>query len=77
MNNIIHQYFKRVFEDQTILVQVDPENYKGLELIVYPDGRVEKTKRHFDEEIFDDLKEDEFEKASALEFNLYLKGLVK
>ena len=77
MNNIIHQYFKRVFEDQIILVQVDPENYKGLELIVYPDGKVEKTKRQFDEEIFDDLEEDEFEKASALEFNLYLKGLVK
>ena len=69
MNNIIHQYFKRVFEDQIILVQV--------ELIVYPDGKVEKTKRKFDEDIFEDLEEDEFEKASALEFNLYLKGLVK
>lgn len=77
MNNIIHQYFKRVFEDQIILVQVDPDNFKGLELIIYPDGSVEKTKRKFDEEIFDDLEEDEFEKASALEFNLYLKGLVK
>ena len=77
MNNIIHQYFKRVFEDQIILVQVDPENFKGLELIVYPDGKVKKTKRIFDEEIFADLEEDEFNKASALEFNLYLKGLAK
>lgn len=75
MSNIIHQYFKKIFEDHIILVQVDDKNLKGTELIVFPDGKVKKTKRFFEEDIFDALKEDGFEKANALEFNLYLKGL--
>ena len=73
--NIIHQYFKKKLNELIILVQVDPENYRGLELIVHPDGKVEKTKREFDDLIFDDLKYDGFEPGNALEFNLFLKGL--
>lgn len=73
--NIVQNYFKRVFEDYIVLVQVNPATYQGLELIVHPDGKVEKTKMQYDDEIFEDLAADEFETASALEFNLYLKGL--
>lgn len=73
--NIVQQYFKRVFEDYTVLVQVNPATYQGLELIIHPDGKIEKTKMQYDDEIFEDLAADEFEPASALEFNIYLKGL--
>lgn len=73
--NIVQQYYKRVFEDYTVLVQVNPATYEGLELIRHPDGRIEKTKMQYDDEIFEDLAVDEFVPASALEFNLYLKGL--
>jgi hypothetical protein len=72
---IVHQYFKRIFDDYTVLVQVNPVNYTGLELIIHPDKKVEKTKMTFDEDIFDDLEADEFQPSSALEFNIYLKGL--
>lgn len=74
---IIHKYFKRVFDDYIVLVQINPDSLRGLELIVHPDGKIEKTKMVFDEEIYEDLAVDDFQEASALEFNLYLKGLGK
>ena len=77
MNNIIHQYFKKTDEGHLVLLQIDAENLKGVELIVSPDGKIEKTKHVFDEHIIEDLEEDGFEKSHALEFNLYLKGLVR
>ena len=73
--NIVQQYFKKTIEDYTILVQVNPATYEGVELIIHPDGKIEKTRMQYDDEIFEDLAEDEFIPASALEFNLYLKGL--
>ena len=76
MQNVVHQYFKREFEGFKILVQVNPVDYKGVELSVSDNGDIEKRKLTFDEEIFDDLAEDEFIECSPLEFNLYLKGLV-
>ncbi len=76
MKDIIHQYFKREFEGTKILVQVNPESFRGIELIVHANGKIEKTKREFDAEIFEDLAADDFVAASPLEFNLYLKGLV-
>ncbi len=77
MNNIIHQYFKKTVEGQLILLQVDAENLKGVELIVSSDGKIEKTKHMFNEHILENLIEDEYERSHALEFNLYLKGLVR
>ena len=73
----IHQYYKKELQEFKVLVRVAPESLEGLELIVSLDGTIEKTKRQFEEDIFDDLAEDEFEKCSPLEFNLYLKGLAK
>lgn len=75
--NIIHEYFRKELDDMKILVQVDPKGLKGVELIVYANGEIEVTDREFDEEIKEDLAHDGFEPASPLEFNLYLKGLVK
>ena len=75
--NIVHKYFKKELEEGTILVQVNPYEFTGTELLVGKQGHLKKTKREFDEDIFDDLESDGFEPSSPLEFNLYLKGLKK
>ena len=69
------QYFKRVFDDYKVLVNVNPLDFTGTELIIHPDGKVEKTDMEFDEDIFEDLAVDEFENCSPLEFNLHLQGV--
>lgn len=68
----ISQYFKRIFDDYQVLVMINPQDFSGIELIVHPDGRIEKTDVTADEEIFEDLKVDEFQACSALEFQLLL-----
>lgn len=68
----IATYFKQTFEDYQVLVKVNSDGLTGTELIIHPDGKVEKTEMEFDEEIFDDLEEDGFKSCSPLEFNLYL-----
>lgn len=68
----INQYFKRIFTDYQVLVMVDSENFTGIELIVHPDGKVEKTELEFDEDIFEDLRVDEFQTCGALEFQLLI-----
>lgn len=72
MATTLFQYFKRVFDDYQVLVQVNPNDYTGTELIIHPDGKVEKTILEFDEEIFEDLEEDEFKTCSPLEFQLHI-----
>lgn len=72
MAKAISQYFKRVFDDYQVLVMVNPGDFTGIELIVHPDGRIEKTELEFDEEIFEDLEADEFQPCSPLEFQLTL-----
>ena len=74
--DIVHQYFKKVIEKGMILVQINPISFEGLELIIHPNGEIDKTKRQFEESIYEDLDEDKFESSGPLEFNLYLKGLV-
>ncbi len=69
------QYYKRVFDDYKVLVKVNPLDFTGTELIIHPDGKVEKTEMEFDEDIFEDLAVDEFENCSPLEFNLHLQGV--
>lgn len=76
MQSVVHEYFKKEFEGFKVLVQVNPIDYRGVELTIQDDGAIEKRKLEFDEEIFDDLAVDEFDSCSPLEFNLYLKGLV-
>lgn len=74
---IVHRYFKKELQDAVLLLQVDPVRYIGLELIVFPDGRVERTRRQLDENIYEDLEADGFAPSGALEFNIYLQGLNK
>jgi hypothetical protein len=74
-SNIVHQYFKKEVDGAKIIVRVNPIQWKGTELIVARDGKVQSRDLEFDEQIFDDLKADGFEGASPLEFSLYLTGL--
>jgi hypothetical protein len=75
-NNIVHQYYKKEFDDKTILVRVNPILYKGTEITVLSNGQKELRELEFDENIEEDLKLDGFRIASPLEFNLHLSGLV-
>jgi hypothetical protein len=74
-NNIVHQYFKKEAEGIKILVRINPIHLKGAELVV-ENNTVEIRDLEFDSEIFEDLKVDGFVEVNALEFNLYLAGLV-
>ncbi len=74
-SNIVHRYFKKEIDGSRVLVRVNPVHLKGTELIVSPSGQVARRDLTFDEAIFDDLKADEFEEASAMEFQLYFSGL--
>jgi hypothetical protein len=76
MDNIIHTYYKKVIDDVIILVRFDPETFQGMELMIGEAG-MSKRKMIFDEQIEEDLKHDGFRQSGALEFNLYLKGLVR
>ncbi|EIM73444.1 hypothetical protein A3SI_17884 [Nitritalea halalkaliphila LW7] len=70
MGQKLARYFKRSFEDYEVWVKVEEAQWAGTELIVHPDGLVERTELTFDEEIYEDLAEDAFEEASALAFQL-------
>jgi hypothetical protein len=74
-SNIVHQYFKREFEDVTVLVKVNPFHLRGIEITLPKNGEPQAREMEFDTGIFDDLKADGFVEASPLEFNLYLSGL--
>ncbi len=73
--NIVHQYFKKELEGTKILVKVNPIHLTGTELTVTGEGS-EMRDLEFDTEIFEDLKADGFEEVNAIEFNLYLAGLL-
>lgn len=74
-SNIVHQYFKKEFEDATILVKVNPIQFNGIEITIPKSGEPEMRELEFDSEIFDDLAADGFVPASPLEFNIYYSGL--
>lgn len=74
-SNIVHQYFKKEFDDYTILVRVNPIQLKGMEITLPKTGEPEVRELELDEEIFEDLKADGFAESSPLEFNLYFSGL--
>lgn len=76
-SNIVHQYFKREFDDMTVLVKVNPFHFRGIEITVPKNGEPEAREMEFDAEIFEDLKADGFVESSPLEFNLYFSGLAK
>lgn len=75
-SNIVHQYFRKEFGEATILVQVNPILFKGTEITILPDRKIERRELDFGEDVTEDLKVDGFEAGSALEFNIYLSGLL-
>lgn len=60
-----------------ILLKIDPVHLTGKELLIQNDGETRKRSLAFDEQIWDDLEVDDFQEVSAMEFNLYLSGLLK
>ena len=77
MTQTIFEYFKKEFDEATILVRINPNTFEGLELIVLKNNQIKKTARMFDATIYDELEFDEFLKGNQLEFNLLLQGLSK
>lgn len=75
-SNIVHQYFKKDFEGGKILVKVNPIHLTGTELTIDESGELQSRDLEFDDQIFDDLKYDGFLEVNALEFNIYLSGLL-
>ena len=75
-SNIVHQYFKKEFDEYTILVRVNPIQFKGMEITIPKNGQPELRELELDEDIFEDLKTDGFTESSPLEFNLYFSGVV-
>ena len=73
--NIVHQYFKKEMEETKVLVRVNPIHWLGTELTVTAEGS-EMRELEFDSDIFEDLKIDGFIAVNAIEFNLYLAGLL-
>ena len=74
-SNIVHRYFKKKLPEQTILVKVNPIEYKGMEITIFNDNSTTSRQLQFDELIWEDLEHDGFEESSPLEFNLYDSGL--
>lgn len=62
-------------EGTKILVKVNPIFLTGTELTISTDG-VDMRDLEFDGDIFGDLKHDGFTQVNAIEFNLYLAGLL-
>jgi hypothetical protein len=74
-NNIVHQYFKKELEGTKILVKLNPIHLTGTELTITGTD-TEMRELEFDAEIAEDLKADGFAEVNAMEFNLYLAGLL-
>lgn len=73
---MVHEYFEKRFEGFKVLLQLNPATFSIVELTIESSGQASKRKLTVDENIYNDLKEDGFERTSPLKFNLYLKGLV-
>ena len=76
-SNIVHQYFKKEMGEVTLLVKVNPLQFKAVEITVAKNREPGLREIDVDADIFVDLKADGFTEASPMEFNLYLSGLVK
>jgi hypothetical protein len=74
-SNIVHQYFKKELNGTKIIVRVNPIHWTGAELTITDTG-TEMRELELDNEVIDDLKVDGFEEVNAIEFNLYLAGLL-
>jgi hypothetical protein len=76
-SNIVHQYFKKQTGDVTMLVKVNPLQLKAMEITLQKGQDPELREFEAGADMIDELRKDGFSEASAIEFNLYLSGLVK
>lgn len=60
-----------------ILLKVNPLQYSGTELTVDQDGEVFLLDLWFDEHFSDNLTADGYVEVNAIEYNLYLSGLIR
>jgi hypothetical protein len=74
-SNIVHQYFRKEENGTKIIVRVNPIHWTGAELTITEAG-AEMRELEVDSEVIEDLKMDGFEDVNAIEFNLYLAGLL-
>ncbi|NMM50615.1 hypothetical protein [Marinigracilibium pacificum] len=74
---VVFEYFKKELPEGIILLQINPMDLTGTEILISTEGHLKKEEREFDDEIYDDLEEDGFEKGNPLEFNLYLEKIKK
>jgi hypothetical protein len=74
-SNIVHQYFRKEENGTKIIVRVDPIHWIGAELTI-TDAGAEMRELELDSEVIEDLKIDGFDEVNAIEFNLYLAGLL-
>jgi hypothetical protein len=75
-SNIVHQYFKKESSDSKILVKVNPIAFSVTELTVPKTGEITSRDLRFDDTIFEALQSEGFAEVNAIEFNLYLSGLI-
>ncbi|MCX8490453.1 MAG: hypothetical protein ORN54_05240 [Cyclobacteriaceae bacterium] len=74
-SNIVHQYFKKEENGAKIIVRVNPIHWTGAELTITEIG-ADLRELELDSDVLEDLKLDGFEEVNAIEFNLYLAGLL-
>ena len=75
MKNVIHRYYRKKASTDLILLQINPNTFEGVEILVSKNKFLKKMPRQFDKDIYGDLDIDGFESSNALEFNIYLSKL--
>jgi hypothetical protein len=76
-SNIVHRYLRKKSDTSTILLRVNPIKLSGLKLTLIPGKAAQLHEVDFEETLWDDLKDEGFEEANPLEFNLYYSGLAQ
>ena len=54
MNSTLHKYYKKHFDGLLILVQLNPMDLTGIELVINEERQIIRTERKFDEDIYED-----------------------
>ncbi len=75
-NNIVHEYYKKAVDNYTLILKVNPIEWKVTELTIPASGEVSWREIEADETLREDLAVDGFEVCNPFEFNLYAAGLL-
>ncbi|MCU0420129.1 MAG: hypothetical protein MUC38_10805 [Cyclobacteriaceae bacterium] len=77
--NIVHQYFKKETDGTKLLLKFKPIHRKGTQLTIRAHAEPEANELDFDgepEELEEVLRAEGYVPVSAIEYNLYLSGLL-